>query len=350
MTAEQREEVLALVAQSPHTVAATLAEIGVPKSTFYRWRAQGQGKDRPARIPWNRLRPKEREAIVLEALCQPHLGCRELACWLTDQGALSVSEATVYRVLKAEGLIPDRAPERAPAAKEFRHKTKRINELWQSDATRFLVPGWGHYWLVSVLDDYSRRILAWDLVTDVKGATLADVIQLVVEATGVSEVPVEIRPRLLTDNGSGYISRAMAEYLRAHHIRHVRTAPHHAQTIGKTERYQRTLKEEVTLVVHLSPDELRTAIAQFIDYCNRLRLHEALKDVTPDDVWYGRREAILARRRALKVKTLLARRYCNRGLTQQSALGAGTPETVASPTPESVPFGRTTHTAGSPRT
>ena len=269
-----------------------------------RWRAQGQGKARPARIPWNRLRPKEREAIVLEA----------------------------------EGLIPDRAPERAPAAKEFRHKTKRINELWQSDATQLFVPGWGHYWLVSVLDDYSRRILAWDLVTDIKGATLADVIQLAVEATGVSEVPVEIRPRLLTDNGSGYISGVMAEYLRAHHIRHIRTAPHHPQTTGKTERYQRTLKDAVTLVVHLSPDELRAAIAQFIDYYNRLRLHEALKNVTPDDIWYGRREAILARRRALKVKTLLVRRYHNRGLIQQRASGVETPETVASSSPQSVPF------------
>jgi len=338
MTAQQKEEVLALVARSPHTVAATLAEIGVPKSTFYRWRAQGQRRDRPARVAWNRLRPQEREAIVLEALCQPHLGCRELACRLTDQGAFSVSEATVYRVLKEQRLIPDRAPERAPAAKEFRHKTKRINELWQSDATRLFVPGWGHYWLVSVLDDYSRRILAWDLVTDVKGATLADVIQLAVEATGVSEVPVESRPRLLTDNGSGYISRAMAEFLRAHAIGHIRTAPHHPQTTGKTERYHRTLKDEVTLVVHLTPEELREAITQFVDHYNRLRLHEALNNVTPDDVWFGRREEILARRRALKVKTLLARRYYNRGLTQPRTSGVETPEPVASSAPESVPF------------
>lgn len=338
MTAEQRAEVLALVAQSPHTVAATLAEVGVPKSTFYRWRAQESRRNQPTRLPWNRLRPQEREAIVEEALRQPHLGCRELACWLTDQGAFSVSEATVYRVLKAQGLIPDRAPERAPAAKEFRHKTTRINELWQSDATGLFVPGWGRYWLVSVLDDYSRRILAWDLVTDLKGATLADVIQLAVEATGVREVPVEIRPRLLTDNGSGYISGVMAEYLRAHAIRHIRTAPHHPQTTGKTERYHRTLKEEVTLVVHLSSDELRAAITQFVDYYNRLRLHEALNNVTPDDVWYGRREEILARRKALQVKTLLARRYYNRGITQERKSGAETPETVASSTPDSVPF------------
>jgi len=177
-----------------------------------------------------------------------------------------------------------------------------------------------------------------------KGATLADVIQLAVEATGVSQVPVEIRPRLLTDSSSGYTSGLMAEFLRAQHIRHIRTAPHHPQTTGKAERYHRTLKDEVTLVVHPSPEELRAAIAQFVDWCNRLRLHEALKNVTPDDVWYGRREEILARRRALKVKTLLARRYYNRGLRQQRTSGVETPEPAASSTPQSVPFRRRTHT------
>lgn len=91
-------------------------------------------------------------------------------------------------------------------------------------------------------------------------------------------------------------------------------------------------------MVQLSPDELRAAIAQYVDYCNRLRLHEALKNVTPDDVWHGRREAILGRRGALKVKSLLARRYYNRGLTQRSASGVETPEPVASSPSESVPF------------
>ena len=88
----------------------------------------------------------------------------------------------------------------------------------------------------------------------------------------------------------------------------------------------------------LSPDELRAAIARFVEYYNRLRLREALKDVTPDDVWCGRREEILTRRRLLKVKTLLARRYYNRGLTQPRTSGVETPEPVASSTPESVAF------------
>ena len=107
--------------------------------------------------------------------------------------------------MRAHGLLPRQAPELAPAGKEFRHKTQRPNELWQSDATRFFVPGWGHYWLVSVLDDYSWRILAWDLVLDIQTPSLVEVIQQAVEATGVIAAPAVEKPALLTDNGSGYL-------------------------------------------------------------------------------------------------------------------------------------------------
>jgi hypothetical protein len=102
--------------------------------------------------------------------------------------------------------------------------------------------------------------------------------------------------------------------------------------------YHRTRRDGITLVMHLTPEELREAITQFVDHYNGLRLHEALNNVTPDDVWYGRREKILARRRALEVKTLLARRYYNRGLTPPRTSGAEAPQPVASSTLQSVPF------------
>jgi putative transposase len=320
MTDELRGEVLELVTRSPHTVGATLAEIGVSRSSFYRWRRRlrehhpptdggDPARERTPRSPaWNRIRPEEREAILAQALAKSGLSARELALWLSDHANFSVSESTVYRLLKAEGLLPDRAADQEPAAKEFRHKTRRPNEMWQCDATRFLVPGWGYYWMVSVLDDYSRKILAWDLVCDVQTATLAEVIQQAVEATRVLKAPPTQRPALLTDNGSGYISDAMAKYLRCLQLRHLNARAHHPQTIGKIERWHRTLKDVVTLVVHWTPDELRRAIAAFVDYYNRERYHEALGNVTPDDVYYGRRDAILARRKQLRIRTMVARR------------------------------------------
>jgi putative transposase len=337
MTDQRRREVIDLVDKSPHTVQATVSEVGVSRSSYYRWRrrVQGPGDDTACRSAWNALLPRERQMIVDQALAQPHLTPRELACWLCDHAGFSISESSVYRVLKAKGLLPDRAPDQVPAAKEFRHKTRRPNELWQSDATRFFIPGWGYYWMVSVLDDYSRKILAWELVKDVQTPSLSDVIQLAVEATGVIKAPKVGKPALLTDNGSGYISRDMADFLRSHGLRHLRAKAHHPQTIGKMERCHRTVKDVVTLVVHTSPDELRAAIGAFVEHYNTQRYHEALKNVTPDDVYFGRKEAILERRKALQVRTFVARReHYRRTLVKQVKAGAGTPELYLNSPPD----------------
>jgi transposase InsO family protein len=319
-----------VVAKSPHTIEATLVELGVPKSSYYRWKRRLDGcagAPQACRRAWNALLDEERQAVISHALAQPQLSARELAPWLADHAGLSVSESSVYRILKVEGLLPDRAADQAPAGKEFKHKTRRPNQMWQSDATRFLVPGWGYYWLVSVLDDYSRKILAWELVPDVQAPSLAGVIQLAVEATGVLAAPPTLRPALLTDNGSGYISELMENLLRTLALRHIRGRSHHPQTTGKIERCQRTIKDVVELIAHMSPDELRRAIGEFVEYYNRRRYHEALENVTPDDVYFGRREGILARRKALQIRTLVARRENYRKLARREQESrAGTPD------------------------
>jgi transposase InsO family protein len=337
MTPERRKEVIALVEKSPHTIEATVKEIGISRSSYYRWKGCLEGAEGPKspRRASNQLLDEERDAIIQQALAQPHLGAREVALWLCDHAGVSVSESSAYRVLKAAGLLPDRPAEQAPAAKEYKHKTKRPNELWQSDATRFFIPGWGIYWMASVLDDYSRKILAWDLVRDVKTPNLAGVIQLAVEATGLLEAPQIAKPALLTDNGSGYISNMMEDYLRALELKHIRGRAHHPQTQGKMERCHRTIKDVVTLVIHTSPDQLWAALADFVDFYNRERYHEALKNVTPDDVYFGRRESILARRKALQIRTLVARREKNRKLARRSQESrAGAPHLYLSTPPD----------------
>jgi putative transposase len=329
MTDERRREIVELVNKSPHTIVATCREVGVSRSSYYRWRRLVSDRlpRKGGRPAWNRVLEQERRAILDQALAQPSLSPRELSYWLCDHADVAVSESTVRRVLKAEGLLRERPPEQAPAAKEFRHKTRRPNQMWQSDATRFLVPGWGHYWLVSVLDDYSRKILAWELVKDVQTPSLVLAIQGAIEATGLQRAPAVGRPVLLTDNGSGYISRAMHDYLRFHRLPHWRAQRRHPQTIGKMERCQRTIKDDVTLVVYTSPDQLRKAIARFVEYYNRKRYHEALGNVTPDDVYFGRRKGILRRREELRVRALVARReHYRKTMNTAVTTGPGTPK------------------------
>jgi transposase InsO family protein len=134
------------------------------------------------------------------------------------------------------------------------------------------------------MDDFSRFILAWDLKSDMAAGSLIDVVQQAVDLTGMSDVPVEDRAVLLSDNGPGYISRRFNDYLGLVGIRHILAAPYHPQTNGKIERYHRTIKDEINLVLYEMPSELRGAIKTFIEYYNYERYHEGLGDVTPYDV------------------------------------------------------------------
>jgi putative transposase len=142
------------------------------------------------------------------------------------------------------------------------------------------------------------------------------VVQGAVDATGMTDVPVEDRTRLLSDNGAGYVSRAFRDYLHLVGIGHILAAPYHPQTNGKVERYQQSLKREVNQLPYEFPGQLERAIADFVDYYNYRRYHKALGNVTPADVLYGRREGILLHRKEVQTQTINRRRDYNRGLME----------------------------------
>ena len=151
MSAEKKRKLIERVRRSPQAKRTTIAELGLSRSTFYRWqrRYRDQGEaGRVDRTPepstvWNRLRPAEKTAILETAFQLPDLSPRELACYVTDHAGFTVSEATVYRVLKRYGRARTVTLIGFPAGKEFRVKTTAPNPLWQSDARYFFVVGWG---------------------------------------------------------------------------------------------------------------------------------------------------------------------------------------------------------------
>ena len=245
----------------------------------------------------------------------PELSCRQLAAWITDNQGFSVSESTVYRILRREGLV--KRPEmRLAAGKEYHRKTTGPHQMWATDASYFRVVGWGYYYLVTVMDDHSRFILAYKLQRDMTSDSFIEVVQEAVDRTGMDQVPVTHRTSLLSDNGPGYVSRAFRDYLGMVGIKHILATPFHPQTNGKLERYHQTLKRDVNQVPYELPADLEAALAAFVSHYNYRRYHKALGNVTPSDVLRGRREEILARRKEVQTQTIQQRRRHNKALRE----------------------------------
>jgi len=322
VSAKEKFEIIALVTGSELPCRRALAQLGLPRSTYYRWlKRQSVGKLEDKKggspIPWNKISPKEETRVLAEARASPDLSCRQLAWKVTDSGHTYVSESTVYRILKREGLIKPAEIIGFKAAKEYRRKTKRPNELWASDCCHLRVIDWGWYYLETVMDDFSRFILSWDLKVDMAAGSLEDVVQKAVDLTGMTDVPLEDRTVLLSDNGAGYISQQFNQYLRLVGIRHITASPFHPQTNGKIERYHRTIKSELSSVPYEMPSTLKEAIRAFIEYYNYRRYHEGLGNVTPYDVYTGKQYEIIQRRKEVKSRTLEVRRDYNRTAREQ---------------------------------
>jgi transposase InsO family protein len=170
------------------------------------------------------------------------------------------------------------------------------------------VIGWGWFYLSTILDDFSRYIIAWKLCTTMKAEDVTDTLQLALAASGCDQARVVHKPRLLSDNGSSYISANLAEWLDDNGMKHVRGAPHHPQTQGKIERWHQTLKNRILLDHYYLPGDLEAHIDCFVEHYNHRRYHESLKNLTPVDVYFGRGQTILLQRERIKRDTIRKRR------------------------------------------
>ena len=126
--------------------------------------------------------------------------------------------------------------------------------------------------------------------------------------TELNQVKVQHRPRLLSDNGPCYISGELADYLEEKGMSHTRGRPYHPQTQGKIERWHRSMKNQILLNHYYLPSELEEQLHRFVSYYNHNRYHESIDNLTPADVYYGRREALLSLRQRIKQNTIALRR------------------------------------------
>lgn len=318
--ASEKLEIIRLVEKSHLSARLTLAKLGIPRTTFYRWydryRQRGEAgledqTPKPKHV-WNRIPDEVRRKVVELALKETELSPRELAVTFTDKESYFVSEASTYRILKAHDLITSPAFIVIKAASEFKDKTTAINQLWQTDFTYLKIIGWGWFYLSTILDDYSRYIISWKLCTNMRAEDVTDTLDLALQASGCDQVHVVHKPRLLSDNGSSYVSGDLAAWLQSKDIKHSRGAPYHPQTQGKIERWHQTLKNRILLENYFLPGDLEAQIEAFVEHYNHQRYHESINNVTPADVYFGRDKVILQQRERIKRKTLEARRLHHR--------------------------------------
>ena len=318
--ASEKLEIIGLVEQSHLPAKRTLDHLGIARRTFYRWydryreggpEALADRPSAPSRV-WNRIPHAIHEQIIELALEQSELSPRELAVQFTDEKRYFVSEASVYRLLKAHDLITSPAFVVIKAADRFHTPTTRPNQMWQTDFTYFKIIGWGWMYLSTVLDDFSRYIIAWKLCSTMRAEDVTDTLELALTASGCDQAHVQHKPRLLSDNCPSYIADELADYIHANAMSHVRGAPMHPQTQGKIERWHQTLKNRILLENYFMPGDLEAQIGAFIEHYNHRRYHESLDNVTPADAYFGRAEAILKQREKIKRQTIEHRRLQHR--------------------------------------
>jgi transposase len=312
-------EIIRMVEESELSIKQTLKTLDIPKSTFYGWyqRYESEGfdglEDRNSgpRKFWNRIPDSEREKVVKLALELPEKTPRELAFNITDKEGYFISESSVYRILKAYDLITSPAYIVLSASDKFKHPTRRINELWQTDFTYFKITGWGWYYFSSILDDYSRYIITWKLFSSMSADDVQELLDLAITKTGITKIKVRHRPRLLSDNGPCYVSGQLKSYLKERKIDHIRGRPYHPVTQGKIERFHRSLKNVINLDKYYYPWELEKQLEEFVNYYNHERYHESINNLTPADVYAGKKEKVLNEREEIKRKTMKMRSMNN---------------------------------------
>lgn len=268
-----------------------LGWIGLSERKFRDWRSRyGKVNEHNWQVPRDHwLERWEKQAIVSFYHQYPLEGYRRLCFMMLDQDVVAVSPSSVYRVLKAEGVLPDRWSRPTRKGTGFVQPLEP-HEHWHIDFAYVNVGG-TFYYLCSILDGCSRSIVHWEIRESMKEADAEIVLQR------AREKHPKARPRIISDNGPQFVAKDFKEFLRLWQTSHVLTSPHYPQSNGKLERYHRTLKEEaIRPKIPLSVEDARRVVGEFVTHYNTVRLHSALGYVAPQDRLEGRHLEIYAAR------------------------------------------------------
>ena len=257
--------------------------INLSTSKYYSWSArEGLPNNHNGIIPKsNWLLDWEKQAIIFYARNQTGEGYRRLTYMMLDDNIVAVSPSVVYRVLKQAGLLNKwNQTKKSSKGRGFEQPTAP-HMHWHIDIKYVNFKG-TFLFLISVIDGYSRYIVHHELRQNMQELDVEITIQKALE-----KFPGH-NPRIISDNGSQFISKDFAVYLRFAGLQHIKTSIAYPQANGKIERFHRTIQEEhLRQSSMINLEDARKQVAQYIEFYNTKRLHSSLFYLTPNDYLIG---------------------------------------------------------------
>jgi transposase InsO family protein len=282
------------------SVSSLCAELEISRQTFYkykrRWEAEGpaglvERSRRPLCSPGLISVELEDEIVRLRKTLRVDNGAQSIAYQLARSGWAVPSVATIHRALVRRGMVVAQ-PAKRPRSAWRRFQWPRPNDAWQIDATCWALRSGGHVWVMDVLDDHSRLVVAARACPGPTGEAAWSAFCHGAERYGT---PAQV----MSDNGScftGRLAGSQAPFerdLRSLGVNHIRSSPGHPQTCGKLERFHQTLKNWLrTQPLARSTNQLQAQLDEFLAYYNHHRPHRALGGATPAERWAATEAAI----------------------------------------------------------
>ncbi|MDQ6957108.1 MAG: DDE-type integrase/transposase/recombinase, partial [Mariprofundaceae bacterium] len=273
-------------------LARFIGWLGIGRGKYHEWHKRyGQGNNHNGLIPrsfW--LNEWEKQAIIAFYLEHQEDGYRRVTFMMLDANIVAVSPSSVYRVLKCAELLRKWNRKKSKKGTGF-HQPSAPHHHWHIDVSYINICG-TFYYFCGVLDGYSRYIVHWEIRESMTEPEIEIIIQRARE-----KFP-NTTPRIISDNGPQFIASDFKSYIKLCGMTHVRTSPFYPQSNGKLERFHATLKREcIRPKTPLSIEDALRVTGIFMDNYNNIRLHSAIRYISPRNKLEGRDQAIFADRK-----------------------------------------------------